>query len=181
MKEEEVILVNEKDEEVGRMEKFEAHRKALLHRAFSVFIFNRKGEMLLQKRVDSKYHSGGLWSNACCSHPNPGEEIMDAALRRLKEELGFQVPLKKIFEFTYKAEFENGLSEHEFDHVFASEYNGLISANPEEISDYCYKDIFEIKESLNSHPQKYTVWFHLAFPKIEEWLAEKRLVNLAAS
>ena len=181
MKKEEVILVNEKDEEVGRMEKFEAHRKALLHRAFSVFIFNKKGEMLLQKRANSKYHSGGLWSNACCSHPNPGEEIMEAALRRLKEELGFQVPLKKIFEFTYKAEFENGLTEHEFDHVYASEYNGLISPNHKEISDYCYKDIIEIKESLKSHPQKYTVWFHLTFPKIEEWLFEKRKVNLAAS
>ena len=100
MKAEEVILVNEKDEEVGRMEKYEAHRNALLHRAFSVFVFNMKGEMLLHKRAESKYHCSGLWTNACCSHPRPGEEIMEAAMRRLKEEMGFQIPLKNLFEFT---------------------------------------------------------------------------------
>jgi isopentenyl-diphosphate delta-isomerase len=171
---EKVILVNEKDEEVGVMEKMEAHQKAILHRAFSVFIFNSKGEMLLQQRSVQKYHSGGLWTNACCSHPRPGEETKDAAQRRLKEEMGFNAPLKKIFEFTYKAAFDNGLTEFEFDHVFAGEYEGIINANPEEVSNYCYKNIDDIKQSLQSHPQKYTAWFHLAFPKIEQWFAHKK-------
>src|ERR1700754_1322335 len=115
---EEVILVNENDIPVGTMEKMEAHRKALLHRAFSVFIFNSKGEMLLQQRADKKYHSGGLWTNACCSHPKPGEEIETAASRRLREELGFGTGLRKVFDFIYQSPFDNGLTEFEFDHVF---------------------------------------------------------------
>lgn len=151
------------------MEKIEAHHKGMLHRAFSIFIFNSKGEMLLQQRALTKYHSGGLWTNACCSHPNPGEETMDAAHRRLKEELGFQTPVNKIFDFVYKAEMENGLTEYEFDHVFAGEYEGEINFNPEEVQAVCYREIGEIKGSLQSHPQQYTTWFHLAFPKIEEW------------
>ena len=171
MKNEEVILINKNDEETGSMGKYEAHRQGLLHRAFSVFVFNRKGEMLLQKRADSKYHSGGLWTNSCCGHPRPGEEISEAAQRRLKEEMGFHLPLKKIFDFTYKAEFGNGLTEHEIDHVFVCEYNGLISVNLKEVSDYCYKEIPDIKESLKSHPHKYTVWFQLVFPQIEKWWA----------
>ena len=177
MENEKVILVNENDVTVGTMEKMEAHRKAVLHRAFSIFIFNAKGEMLLQQRAVTKYHSGGLWTNACCSHPRPGEETTEAAQRRLKEELGFQAPLKKIFDFTYKAEFTNGLTEYEFDHVFAGDYDGIINCNPEEVSDFCYKEIQEIKHSLISHPQKYTAWFHLAFPKIEEWLSQNKMVK----
>src|SRR5215475_1033999 len=114
---EEVILVDEDDFQVGTMEKMEAHRKALLHRAFSVFIFNTKGEMLLQQRALNKYHSAGLWTNACCSHPAPGESTLDAAEKRLLEEMGFITPLQEIFEFTYKTEFDNGLTEYEFDHV----------------------------------------------------------------
>src|SRR6516164_10337979 len=114
----EVILVNEQDEPIGTMGKMEAHKKALLHRAFSVFIFNSKGEMLLQQRARDKYHSGGLWTNACCSHPKPGEEVQLAASRRLNEELGFNTPLTKIFDFIYQSSFENGLTEFEFDHVF---------------------------------------------------------------
>jgi isopentenyl-diphosphate delta-isomerase len=154
---------------VGIMYKMEAHRQGLLHRAFSIFIFNSKGEMLLQQRARSKYHSGGLWTNACCSHPSPGEKTMDAAQRRLKEELGFETHLEKIFDFVYKAKFDNGLTEHEFDHVFAGEYEGKLNANPDEVDDYCYKGMAEIKNSLQSHPQKYTTWFHIALPKIEEW------------
>lgn len=169
MKKEEVILVNEHDEATGAMEKMEAHRKGVLHRAFSIFIFNSKGEMLLQQRAFSKYHSGGLWTNACCSHPLPGEETKNAAARRLKEELGFETTVKKIFDFIYKAEFDNGLTEHEFDHVFTGEYEGVINLNKDEVNDYCYKKIGEIKHSLQTHPQKYTAWFHLAFPKIEDW------------
>src|ERR1700744_2758864 len=123
---EEVILVDEADVQLGTMEKIEAHRKALLHRAFSVFIFNSKGEMLLQQRAAEKYHSPGLWTNACCSHPRPGEETQAAAMRRLMEELGFTLELEKIFDFTYRSEFENGLTEFEFDHVFV----GLIHDEP---------------------------------------------------
>jgi len=121
---EQVILVNEQDEQVGIMEKMQAHREGKLHRAFSVFIFNNKREMLLQQRALNKYHSGGLWTNACCSHPKPNESTEAAAKRRLKEELGFETTLEKNFDFTYKADFENGLTEYEFDHVFSGVYNG---------------------------------------------------------
>ncbi len=164
-----VILVNELDEQVGIMEKMEAHKKAMLHRAFSVFIFNAKGEMLLQQRALKKYHSGGLWTNACCSHPMPGEETLVAAQRRLNEEMGIQSTLNKIFDFTYCVEFENGLCENEFDHVYAGEFDGEIIANKEEVNDFCYKALNEIHRSLQTHPQKYSAWFHLAFPQIEKW------------
>jgi isopentenyl-diphosphate delta-isomerase len=166
---EHVILVNEKDEQIGLMEKLEAHQKGILHRAFSVFIFNSKGEMLLQKRSAEKYHSPGLWSNACCSHPFPGEEVANGAARRLQEEMGFITPLKEIFDFTYNVSFDNGLTEHEFDHVFAGEYEGPIKINAAEASDYSYKSIAEIKSSLQTHSENYTAWFKIVFPKIEEW------------
>jgi isopentenyl-diphosphate delta-isomerase len=169
MKEQQVILVNEHDEPIGLMEKLEAHQKAILHRAFSIFIFNSNGEMLLQQRALNKYHSAGLWSNACCSHPGPGEETIRAAERRLKEEMGIDLPLKKLFHFVYKTGFENGLTEHEFDHVFAGEYNGEPVINKDEVNDYCYKAMREIKESLQSHPLKYTAWFRIAFAEIENW------------
>ncbi|HEY6502888.1 MAG TPA: isopentenyl-diphosphate Delta-isomerase [Chitinophagaceae bacterium] len=168
-----VILVNENDSALGAMEKMEAHRKGLLHRAFSVFIFNSKGEMLLQRRALNKYHSGGLWTNSCCSHPQPGEETQDAAIRRLQEEMGFVTPLEKIFDFVYRAEFGNGLTEHEFDHVFAGEYEGAISFDPHEVMDYCYKSLEEVRTDLKEQPQKFTTWFHLAFPKIEEWWSHR--------
>lgn len=174
MKEEDkIILVNEHDDMVGTMDKMEAHKQGLLHRAFSVFIFNSKGEMLMQQRALTKYHSAGLWTNACCSHPMPGEKTIDAAQRRLMEELGFEAPIEKIFDFTYKAEFDNGLTEHEFDHVFAGEYEGEIDANPDEVKDFSYKEISEIKNMLQEHPQKFTAWFHIAFPKIEQWWATR--------
>ena len=120
-----MILVNERDEPLGSMEKMEAHRKGALHRAFSVFIFNSRGEMLLQQRALKKYHSGGLWTNACCSHPRPGETNEAAALRRLREEMGFDTSLQQIFSFTYRASFNNGLTEHEYDHVFAGIYDEI--------------------------------------------------------
>lgn len=169
MNRDEVILVNEKDEEVGTMEKLEAHRKALLHRAFSVFIFNSKGEMLLQQRAINKYHSGGLWTNACCSHPAPGEKTAQAANRRLREEMGFSTTLEEIFEFTYRTDFENGLTEYEYDHVFAGVYDGAIKADPQEAKDFCFKPLADIQTSLTSHPEKYTVWFRIAFPKVLAW------------
>ena len=171
---EEVILVDENDGQVGTMEKMEAHIKAVLHRAFSVFIFNYRGEMLLQQRAINKYHSGGLWTNACCSHPRPGEETLTAAERRLHEELGFSTKLDKIFDFTYNAPFDNGLTEYEFDHVFVGTFAGSISPDPHEVKDYCFKSMSEIAESLAVHPKKYTAWFHLAFPKIYAWWNDQR-------
>ena len=164
-----VILVDQDDRPIGTAGKMEAHEKGLLHRAFSVFIFNSKGEMLLQKRAMDKYHSGGLWSNACCSHPVPGEEILLAAQKRLKEEMGFEAQLEKLFDFIYEVKFDNHLKEHEFDHVFVGEYDGEVSINKEEASDFCFKDVKEISQSLQTHPQEYTAWFRLAFPKAEQW------------
>ena len=165
-----VILVNERDEEVGTMDKMDAHRKPHLHRAFSVFIFTSRGEMLLQQRNLSKYHSGGLWTNACCSHPAPGEDTKVAAQNRLYEEMGFSTALMEVFQFTYEHRFENGLYEHEFDHVFAGIYDGPVNPDSNEAKDYCFKTLEEIKVSLQTHPSKYTPWFKLAFPKIEQWL-----------
>jgi len=169
MEVQEVILVNELDVPTGTMEKIEAHKKALLHRAFSVFIFNSKGEMLLQRRALNKYHSGGLWTNSCCSHPQPGEETHAAAQRRLQEEMGFSTAIEKIFDFVYQADFDNGLTEYEFDHVFAGEYEGPVEFNRHEVMDYCYKSLDEVRTCLREQSHKFTAWFHLAFPKIEEW------------
>ena len=167
--EHDIILVNETDEQVGTMEKMEAHRRALLHRAFSVFIFNSKGDMLLQRRAQSKYHSAGLWTNACCSHPRPGETTLAAAQRRLNEELGFVVPLQKAFDFIYKASFDNGLTENEFDHVFIGEYDGEILPDPSEVSAVCYKSMDEIRKELEAGPHQYTAWFAIAFPLLETY------------
>ncbi|MEO5891624.1 MAG: isopentenyl-diphosphate Delta-isomerase [Ferruginibacter sp.] len=166
-----VILVDELDQPIGTMEKMEVHQKALLHRAFSIFIFNAKGEMLLQKRAANKYHSAGLWTNACCSHPRPGADILQAAKERLQEEMGFSTSLKKAFDFIYKAPYDNGLTEYEFDHVFVGNYAGEIKPNPDEVADYCFKTLAEIKESLQLHAHKYTAWFKIAFPKLEVYIA----------
>ena len=178
--EEKVILVNDNDEPVGTMEKMEAHKKALLHRAFSVFIFNTKGEMLLQQRAENKYHSGGLWTNACCSHPRPGEDTFAGALRRLEEEMGISTNLKKVFDFIYKIEFENGLTEYEFDHVFAGIYDDDVLPNKDEVKDYCYKTMEEVEFSLATHPQKYTTWFRIAFPQVAKWATENVVVKTFA-
>ena len=172
---EQVILVNEKDEQTGIMEKMEAHLTGTLHRAFSVFIFNNNGEMLLQQRAATKYHNGELWTNACCSHPAPGETTLAAASRRLQEEMGFTTQLEKTFAFTYKSSFENGLTEHEFDHVFIGTYDGEIKVNKTEVKDYCFKTIDELEPSLKTHPQKFTAWFKIAFPKIKAFIAAKNL------
>jgi isopentenyl-diphosphate Delta-isomerase len=165
-----VILVDEQDNPVGTMEKMEVHEKALLHRAFSVFIFNGKGEMLLQKRAVGKYHSGGLWTNACCSHPAPGEETKAAAEKRLQEEMGFITHISKAFSFIYKAPFDNGLTEHEYDHVFTGIYDGDIKPDPSEVSDFCFKTLNDIKHSLETHPGNFTEWFKIALPRLEEYL-----------
>jgi len=166
-----VILVDEMDRPLGTMEKMEVHQKALLHRAFSVFIFNEKGEMLLQKRAANKYHSAGLWTNACCSHPRPGTNTMNAAVQRLQEEMGFITVLEKVFDFIYKTPFDNGLTEYEFDHVFVGTYDGNIDPDPREVADFCFMPVDEIKNSMQSHADKYTAWFKIAFPKIEDYIA----------
>lgn len=168
MKMEEVILVNEADEEIGRMEKMEVHHKALLHRAFSVFIFNSNGQMLMQQRALCKYHSGGLWTNACCSHPRPGETVESAANRRTLEELGISPALKKAFSFTYRAAFDNGLTEHEFDHVLVGRFDGDLNPNPAEVANTKYMDMETIKNELQNNPSQYTEWFKIAFQLVED-------------
>jgi isopentenyl-diphosphate Delta-isomerase len=170
-----IILVNEKDEATGAASKMEVHERGLLHRAFSVFIFNPKGEMLLQQRAMNKYHSAGLWTNACCSHPAPGESILLSAEKRLFAEMGFTTPLTEAFSFTYRIEFENGLVENEFDHVFIGTYLGDINPDPAEVSDYCYMSMDDIRNGIEVFPKKYTSWFKIAFPMLEDYLKKKLL------
>jgi isopentenyl-diphosphate Delta-isomerase len=165
----EVILVDENDSQIGLMEKMEAHRKGLLHRAFSIFVFNKKGEFLLQQRSAFKYHSPGLWTNTCCSHPLPGEDVLQAASRRLSEEMGFTTKLLHAFSFMYRATFDNELTEYEYDHVFTGVYEGKIEPDKNEVNDYCYKNIKEVEASLQNNPREYTEWFKLAFPQIKEF------------
>lgn len=169
---EEVVLVNEKDEALGTMEKMAAHEKALLHRAFSVFVFNANGDLLMQQRAFSKYHSGGLWTNTCCSHPRPGEQVADAAIRRLQEEMGFKTNLTKAFDFMYKAAFDNGLTEHEFDHVFTGIYEGPIHFNPNEVAAYAFMTEIELEEQIKKTPERFTAWFHIAYPTLKAWIAD---------
>ncbi len=165
----EVILVDENDVQTGTMEKMEAHKRGLLHRAFSIFIFNGKGEFLLQQRAAGKYHNGGLWANTCCSHPLPNENVLNAAFRRLSEEMGFTTKLSPAFNFIYNATFDNGLIEHEFDHVFTGIYEGTVKINKTEVSDYCYKNLQDVIDSVQTHPQKYTEWFKIALPQIQKF------------
>lgn len=163
--EEKVILVDENDTPIGLMEKIEAHRKALLHRAFSVFIFNSKGELLLQQRALDKYHSPGLWTNTCCSHQRDGETNLQAANRRLWEEMGMKTPLKELFSFIYKAPFDNGLTEHELDYVLIGYSDESPNINPAEVADYQWKNISSIKEDIIQFPEKYTAWFKIIFDR----------------
>lgn len=166
-----VTLVDENDKELGSEEKIKTHKEGRLHRAFSIFIFNSKGEMLLQKRAKSKYHSGGLWSNACCSHPRPGENLEYAAHRRLKEEMGFDCDLRKVFHFIYKTSLDNKLTEHEFDHVFIGDYDGVVKINPEEAEDFKWIKIDILKESVQRHPENYTEWFKIALSEVLKFLS----------
>lgn len=163
---EEVILVDEHDRALGVMEKLEAHQKGMLHRAFSVFIFNSKGEMLLQQRASGKYHSGSLFTNACCSHPRPGESVRAAAERRLGEEMGIQTELKERCTFIYRSEFENGLTEHELDHVLEGVSNDTPQPDPAEVKSWQWLPIEEIRKQIMSEPQKFTTWFRIAMEKI---------------
>ncbi len=166
----EVILVDNNDNPIGTMEKIEAHEKALLHRAISVFIFNSEGKWLLQQRTYDKYHSKGLWTNTSCSHPFPGEDSILAANRRLHEEMGMQSDLKEVFSFTYKQELENGLTEHEFDHVFIGYSNTLPVPNPIEVMDYKYLTTKELTDAVKQNPENYTVWFKLIFERVIQFI-----------
>ncbi len=166
MRQEMLILVDEQDNEIGLMEKQEAHEKALLHRAFSILIFNKKGETLLQQRALTKYHSAGLWTNACCSHPRAGEITVHAAHRRLIEELGFDCQLELKHSFIYKAPFDNGLTEHEFDHVFFGDYNEVINFNPEEVAAVKWVTVPSLLADINNNPENYTVWFKMIVEEI---------------
>jgi len=163
MPEEQVILVNEKDEPIGLMNKMEAHEKALLHRAFSVFVFNDQGELLLQQRAAEKYHSPLLWANTCCSHQRDGESNIEAGKRRLEEEMGFVCTLKETFSFIYKAPFDNGLTEHELDHVMIGTYNDKPKINPDEVAAYKWMSLQDIKSDINLEPEIYTEWFKIIF------------------
>ncbi len=158
---EHVILVDEQDHELGTMEKMEAHVKGVLHRAFSVLVFNSKGEMLIQKRSDCKYHSVGLWTNTCCSHPRPGESIEDAAQRRLKEEMGINIKPSTAYSFIYHTELDGGLIEHELDHVLTATYDGDPVINPDEAQDWQYISVSELKENIERNPEQFTHWFKL--------------------
>lgn len=155
----EVILVDEWDNPIGTLEKIKAHETGQLHRAFSIFIFNSKGDMLIQQRADKKYHSGGLWSNACCSHPRPNEDTIHAAHRRLQEELGIAIPLRFLLSFKYKTTFENGLIEHELDHVFVGQSDTAPKLNLEEASDYRYTSPIQLRDDIDKNPGHYTFWF----------------------
>lgn len=163
---EQVILVDKSDQALGVMEKMEAHQKGILHRAFSVFIFNSKNELLLQQRAVSKYHSAGLWTNTCCSHPRPSESNIDAANRRLEEEMGMKVKLNHKTSFIYKVKFENDLTEHEYDHVFIGVSDDAPQINLEEVENYKWLSIQKIKEEVHIHPEKYTVWFKIAIEQL---------------
>ena len=157
----EVILVDALDQPIGTMEKMEAHRKGLLHRAFSVFVFNHKKELLLQQRALEKYHSGGLWTNTCCSHPAPGETPEMAGERRLHEEMGFSTPLKKRFAFEYRVALDNELTEHELDHVLTGTFDGDIIPNPEEVMAYRWVTADQLKQELREHPEHFTAWLKI--------------------
>jgi isopentenyl-diphosphate delta-isomerase len=161
-----LILVHENDKPWGKLEKDLVHQLGLLHRAFSVFIFNTKGEMLLQQRADDKYHSGGLWTNTCCSHPRWGEEIGDAVERRLEEEMGLKCETDFSFTFQYKTHFENGLTEHELDHVYTGVSDDIPLINKEEVKSWKYFSVEEIRKDLLMNPDHYTAWFKLVFERV---------------
>jgi isopentenyl-diphosphate delta-isomerase len=166
MSEVQVILVDENDQAIGLAEKMEAHRNGMLHRAFSVFLFNSNGEMLIHRRALDKYHSAGLWTNACCSHPLPGEEVLDAANRRLEEEMGMSCQLNWKFSFVYFANLDQGLIEHELDHVFIGVTDDLPIPNPSEVCEWRWTNLAMLEREIKSSPERFTAWFKLALPKV---------------
>lgn len=175
MSEEQVILVNENDEPIGLMPKLEAHQKAVLHRAFSVFVLNDKNEIMLQQRASEKYHSPLLWTNTCCSHQRSGETNIQAGTRRLSEEMGFETPLQELFHFIYKAPFDNGLTEHELDHVMIGKYNQTPKINPEEVENWKWMSIDDIKSDMIQNPAIYTVWFKIIFNEFYHYIESHKI------
>ncbi|SEC90980.1 isopentenyl-diphosphate delta-isomerase [Tenacibaculum sp. MAR_2009_124] len=170
--EEQVILVDEQDNPVGMMEKIEAHEKALLHRAFSVFVFNKQGELMLQQRAKKKYHSPLLWTNTCCSHQRKGETNIEAGKRRLQEEMGFSCDLEEVFSFIYKAPFDNGLTEHELDHVMVGKYEDSPLINDQEVEAFKWMPLKEVKEDIENKPELYTEWFKIIFRESYEKISK---------
>jgi isopentenyl-diphosphate delta-isomerase len=166
----EVILVNEFDQPIGVLEKLEAHQKGLLHRAFSIFIFNDSNELMLQRRAFDKYHSGGLWTNTCCSHPDPNEGVLEACHRRLQEEMGFDTELEFVTSFIYRAELDQNLIEHEFDHVYIGKYRDNPVINESEVSEWKFVNLADLENDMKKHPDHYTVWFKIIFSKVKEHL-----------
>ena len=173
MIEEQVILVNEKDEQIGTMPKLEAHEKGVLHRAFSVFVLNDSGEMMMQQRAACKYHSPLLWTNTCCSHQRFGESNIEAGKRRLFEEMGFVTELKDVVSFIYKATFDNGLTEHEFDHVLVGTYNENPNINIDEVNNFKWMTLEQVKVDMELNPDLYTEWFKIIFDKFYKHLQEE--------
>jgi isopentenyl-diphosphate delta-isomerase len=167
---ENVILVDDQDNEIGLMEKMEAHRKGLMHRAFSVFVLNSKGELMLQQRAKEKYHSGTLWTNTCCSHPRSGETTEEAAHRRLIEEMGFDCPVNKVLEFTYRAELDQGMIEHEYDHLFIGEYEGEPNLNKAEVMHWKWMSIEDLSIDIQKNGANYTAWFKIIWEQFEEYV-----------
>jgi isopentenyl-diphosphate delta-isomerase len=172
LKEELVILVNENDEQIGLMPKMEAHEKAVLHRAFSVFVFNDNNELLLQQRAADKYHSPLLWTNTCCSHQRNGESNIEAGKRRLQEEMGFVCELIEKTSFIYKAPFDNGLTEHELDHIMVGYYNNNPLINREEVEDFKWMSVEDVKQDMSKNPQMYTAWFKIIFEKFYNFIKQ---------
>ena len=172
MSEEMVILVNNQDEQIGLMPKLEAHEKAVLHRAFSVFVINDQKQIMLQQRAAHKYHSPLLWTNTCCSHQRDGETNIGAGTRRLFEEMGFETPLKELFHFIYKAPFDNGLTEHELDHVMVGYFNNEPTINPDEVESWKWMNIEDIKTDMKNNPEIYTIWFKIIFDEFYHYIEQ---------
>lgn len=165
MKEEKVLLVDTQDRVLGTMSKLKAHQKGVLHRAFSVFILNRQNALMLQQRAWDKYHSPGLWTNTCCSHQREGEDSLTAGKRRLQEEMGLEAPLTPLFTFIYKAPFDNGLTEHELDHVLLGYSEQSPNPNPQEVTDWQWMPLEEVQRKLTEQPEQFTVWFKIIFER----------------
>ena len=171
--EEQVVLVDTNDQPLGLMPKMEAHEKGVLHRAFSVFILNDAGELMLQQRALHKYHSPGLWTNTCCSHQRNGESNITAGKRRLQEEMGFVAELHELTSFIYKAPFNNGLTEHELDHIMIGHFNGTPEINPEEVANWKWIYVDDVRDDIQKHPENYTVWFIIIFDQFFEQIKLK--------
>jgi isopentenyl-diphosphate delta-isomerase len=172
---ERVVLVNENDQVIGIEDKIRAHLCGVLHRAFSVFVLNTSGDLLLQQRAMTKYHSRGLWSNTCCGHPRPGETIEQASQRRLKEEMGFDSDLNEVFSFVYRAKLEDGLIEHEYDHILVGRFEGIPTPDPVEVADWKWLDATTLSADLKAHPENYTFWFRISFDRFVQTVASRAI------